>query len=216
MARSNPRRAAAGGFTLVELLVVVAIMVLVASMAVISVGPMLRGHALRSAARNVQALLCQARTYAATHNTYTALSIGVPDGPIELHVYFSSDTFDADVVNLSNRLLVEGTKTQAYLPTGIRFVHDLPVVGGSSPRNTVAFAPTGCLDAAEMGIANRRIYVVASATQQVDNDLDGQINEDWRDGQNNDGDGQTDEDPPEQAKLIEIVFASGMAQVRDE
>ena len=181
MARSNPSGAATGGFTLVELLVVVAIMVLVASMAVISVGPMLRGRALRSAAGSVQALLYQARTYAATHNTYAALCIGVPDGPMELYAYVD---FVQDVGDPSKRLLVEGTKTQTYLPTGARFADNPPVQGGSGARNTVAFAPTGSLDATQMGMANRFIRVT---------DVRG-----------------------ESTKRIEIVFASGMAQIRDE
>ena len=183
MAQNGPRDTAAGGFTLAELLVVVAIMMLVASMAVVAVGPMLRGRALRSAARTLQALLYQARTYAATHNTCAALTIGVPDGPMELYAYVD---FVQDVGNPSKRLLVEGTKTQAYLPTGTRFAANPPVElpDGSGACDFVAFAPTGSLDLAQMGMANRFIRVT---------DLQG-----------------------ERTKRIEVIFASGMAQIWDE
>ena len=69
--RHNVRRA----FTLTEMLVVVAIILVIASIAVASVIPFLKGRRLAAATRSIQAAVLRARGYAATNRTSATLKV---------------------------------------------------------------------------------------------------------------------------------------------
>jgi Tfp pilus assembly protein FimT len=76
-------------FTLIEMLVVIGIMILVASISIVSVAPMMKGRHLDSAARVVQSALYRARTYAATMRKDTKVEFydsGSDKGKIEVTV----------------------------------------------------------------------------------------------------------------------------------
>jgi prepilin-type N-terminal cleavage/methylation domain-containing protein len=64
------------GFTLVELLVVMGIVLVVASLAAAAFSSMTRGRTVAAAAHGIRTVLVQARSYAATHNVQTRVLLG--------------------------------------------------------------------------------------------------------------------------------------------
>jgi len=158
MGRRTPNRAGPKGFTIIELLVVVAIMALVASMAVVAIAPMLRGRSMRSAAQSLQALIYQARSYAATYRKNATLYLGAPDGPLEVY-----PTLDAALARDPKRRV--GGKS-AYFPPGAVFLNDPPAQAGSGPRSTVVFSPTGSLDSDVMGTGPCQIRIADAQGQR--------------------------------------------------
>jgi Tfp pilus assembly protein FimT len=71
-------------FTLIEMLVVIGIMILVASISIVSVAPMMKGRHLDSAARVVQSALYRARTYAATMRNEATVKFEKNEGKITI------------------------------------------------------------------------------------------------------------------------------------
>jgi prepilin-type N-terminal cleavage/methylation domain-containing protein len=63
------------GMTLVELLTVMGIIAVVATMSVVTFAPFMRGRALDSAAHALKNAVWQARSYAATHNVRAVLAL---------------------------------------------------------------------------------------------------------------------------------------------
>ena len=139
--RKDTERAA---FTLIELLTVVGIMLMLASVTLIAVAPFIRGRSSGAAARVVQAAIYQARTYAATQGSNAT-------------VYFDPATrsftlYASTYIHPDNRLDERAT----FLPPGIRFVVNAagdPVVqaSGTLSRRTLVFRPSGSLDPTQMG-----------------------------------------------------------------
>ena len=179
--RASRRRA----FTLVELLVVIGIMMLLASMSVIAIAPLFRGSALGAGARVVQAVVYQARTYAATQGVNATAFFDV--GNRSMSIYANPNMAPGDRVD-----------EPEFLPTGISFwvyANGIPVTQVWTPPtppnpppvligNRLVFRPSGSLDPMYMGgIGNRQIRI---------------------------------QDQSGSRKVIEVIFASGLVDIRDE
>lgn len=152
-------RAQPAGITLVELLVVMGIIALVASLATVAFVPMVRGRALSSAAYALKNSVWQARTYAAAHNVRAGL-------------FLYTNPLRAEV----RECLPSGASSSApvakplYLPGGVRFYSSRPVdrlqrVSGvvqlqsSGMASSLTFMPSGSLDpsAPSLGAVNVQI-----------------------------------------------------------
>ncbi len=75
--RSETGAGARRGFTLLELLAVMAIIVIVAGISVAAFANITRGGAVTTVAHRVRALVWQARSYAAGHNVQTRVLFGI-------------------------------------------------------------------------------------------------------------------------------------------
>jgi prepilin-type N-terminal cleavage/methylation domain-containing protein len=139
-----------GGITLVELLVVMGIIALVASLATVAFVPMVRGRALSSAAYALKNSVWQARTYAAAHNVQTRLRLTNANPCMAVIQQRNPDgTWNAAPV-----------AKPLYLPGGVRFYSNPPVdrlqprVNGvvqlqsSGVGTELVFMPSGSLDPA--------------------------------------------------------------------
>ena len=138
-------------FTLTELLVVVGIIALVASLTTAAVLPMLEGRSLRNGARTVQSLLYQARAYAAVNRAKTNLVFYTTDQSMLL-------SNDADGAAIDKR---------AFLPRGVKFADDPPVTAASGGVTVVAFGSTGSLDTTAMGLGNCRVRLSDMAGDKI-------------------------------------------------
>lgn len=196
-------RPARRAFTLVELIVAISIMALMASLVALAMVPFMKGRSLSSGARTVQAMIYQARTYAATQRCNATLYFNSVDRSITL---FNSPTGVPSTID--NRV-----DEPEFLPHGVKFnvagsgpqnvVHR---TSGSSSRKVLVFSPSGSLDPSAAGMAavgNWEIRLVRE--NAVDEDDDGLIGEDAPGGADYD-----------EQKVLEIVFASGLVRVSDQ
>ena len=151
-------RGRCGGFTLVEMLVVVGIMVLLTSIVVMATVPALRGHSLGAGARLVQAMIYEARTYAATQRCNATL-------------YFDSEERSITLFNspLGVPMFIDNrVQEPEFLPRGVVFqVPDDDPLGivtrGASTQPHMVFAPGGSLDpspGAMAGVGNWQVRLV--------------------------------------------------------
>ena len=138
-------------FTLTELLVVVGIIAMMAALTTAAVLPMLEGRSLRNGARAVQALLYQARTYAAVNRAKANLVFYTADQSMLL-------SNDADGLAIDKR---------AFLPRGVKFADDPPVTAVSGGTIEVSFGSTGSLDTTAMGLGNCRIRLSDMAGDKI-------------------------------------------------
>ena len=152
-------RRARRAFTLVEVLTVMGIMVLLATIVVIAVAPFLKGRSLASGARVVQGVIYQARAYAATQRTRAT-------------VYFDPD--EGSVAVYANPYVVPGVygnrvDQPEFLPAGVRFDDSSGAVvtdAGDPPNakgNILVFSPTGSLDPLYMGTGNSSVRLTDDA-----------------------------------------------------
>ena len=175
-------------FTLVELLVVIGIMILLASMSVIAIAPMFRGSALAAGSRIVQAVVYQARTYAATQGTNATVFLDVANRSMSIS-------------SIPNSGLQYRVDEPEFLPTGIRFVVD---ANGNSAPFTRGWTPApGCRPAPP---TTYRGYLVFRPSGSIDPIAMG-------------GTGNWEvriEDERCSRKVIEVIFVSGLTDIRDE
>lgn len=141
------------GFTVVELLVVVGIILVVASVAVASVIPFMKGRKLNSATRTLQAAVMRARSYAATRRTKATMRIfpaenqlviydsiraaEAAESPDDRQYTYNSQTYD---------LLDARAGEPLDLPKGVEFwtpdaAPNSPVVSFNADRNGVPNSP---------------------------------------------------------------------------
>jgi prepilin-type N-terminal cleavage/methylation domain-containing protein len=161
----SPRKAVApgrpflrrGGFTLIEILVAVGIMVLLTSIVVMATIPALRAHSLGAAARQVHAMIYEARTYAATQRCKATLYFDTEERSITL---FNSPLGVPTVI--ANRV-----QEPEFLPRGVAFQVDddpLQVVRRyEDAQPHMVFAPGGSLDpspGAMAGVGNWTVRLV--------------------------------------------------------
>ena len=140
------------GFTLMELLVTVGIMVLIASIAVAAIAPMLRGRTLASGSHAVQAIIYQARTLAVTALTDATIRFQVSDGRMELY----ATSADAHTLDPAARAALR-VEEPDFLPAGAQFADDPPVLGGGDPSYYLEFDPSGSLDTGTTGVRSIRL-----------------------------------------------------------
>ena len=152
-------RGRCGGFTLVEMLVVVGIMVLLTSIVVMATVPALRGHSLGAGARLVQAMIYEARTYAATQRCNATL-------------YFDSEERSITLFNSPlgvPKFIDNRVQEPEFLPRGVVFKvtsagqvvrRDMQSDEG---RRYIVFTPGGMLDpssGAMEGVGNWQVGLV--------------------------------------------------------
>jgi prepilin-type N-terminal cleavage/methylation domain-containing protein len=113
--RSDIRR----GFTMVELLVVLSIIVFLAGVTAAAVWPYMEGQALRSGARTVQAMLLQTRAYAITNRTRAALYFDAAEKQMVL-VGRAEDMADYLAASEENKKQYRGARPE-FLPKGTQF-----------------------------------------------------------------------------------------------
>ena len=142
-------------FTVVELLVVVAIILLVASVAVASVIPFMEGRKLNSATRTLQAGLMRARSYAANQRTRATMRIFPGEGKAVIYrtikaaemAEASDDRQYTDPITGNTVDLLELRAGEPLdLPQGVSFWTpsadpQSPVVSFNSDRNGVPNTP---------------------------------------------------------------------------
>ena len=134
------------GFTLLELLVVMAIMAVILSLAVAAFRDMGRGAGMRGGVMQFKSTLSLARTTAITKRSVSGVVYGnQPDGRAFYYVTNANDG-------------VIGTKTR--LPNGIMFRH--PTYGLNEFTNSVSFKITGV--GLGMGISNSVITISEAVT----------------------------------------------------
>lgn len=104
------------GFTLIEMLVVIAVVVIVASVTIPMMAPFFKGQALKAGARTVQAMLFHARSEAIGRRTLAGLYLYRQDHPAGLH-----KSGELIVSYDSNRdgSLDEALGAPAFVPEGI-------------------------------------------------------------------------------------------------
>ena len=152
----------ARGFTLVELLVVIGIMALVASMATVAIAPMLEGRSLRAGARMVQSIVFRARAYAVNQRTPATIVLEADGDFMEIYPTptLASGASPADRVD-----------EPTFLPRGIEFVTPLPQTDGPgatfSGETWIVFSRTGGLDEDEMGTGNVEITLEGSGGEET-------------------------------------------------
>jgi len=157
-------RRARRAFTLVEMLTVMGIMLLLATIVVIAVAPFLKGRSLASGARVVQGAIYQARAYAATQRTSATVYFDPEEGTVS--VYATPYIVPGRYANRVDQ--------PEHLPAGVDFKLE-PVSGavvtdpsgGTAKGNTLVFSPTGSLNPLYMGTGNCSIRLMDAAGVNV-------------------------------------------------
>ena len=145
------------GMTLVELLTVMGIIALVATMSVVTFAPFMRGRALDSAAHALKNAVWQARSYAAVHNVRAVLALY--SNPPRAAVYWVDP--QGNVNNISDW---RG-------PAGNPPPQDPPVAKPTTLPGNVAYrSPAAPVDTLNWNDADRRDFVLLNAAG-VDNKL---------------------------------------------
>lgn len=143
-----------GGFTLLELLVVLVILVLMSGVAMSSMGPALEDARWRAGARIVISALHSARSYAVSHHTDAAAQFDTTRNGVSL---FALER-DADGARQWRPITTQAGRFRA-LPPGIRIVD---VTAASAPtasglaEQAITFSPLGQGEDADVTLADPR------------------------------------------------------------
>jgi len=182
-------------FTLVEMLVVIAIIAIVAAMSVVAFAPLMRGQTLSQAASIIQSSIWQARDYAATHRTKATLYLDTEKGKVL--IFKTPD--DADEYADPAIADPEPVSKPEFLPESVNLVtfsfgtkSDQPVIADKEGNFTndnqltdrLVFHPSGSLDPQSMNHSTSNWYVVL-------------------------------EDKKGQQMVIEVIFASGLTRIHE-
>lgn len=122
------------GFTLIELLVVLGIVMIMASVALVSFSTLTRGRVVRKAASGLKAVIWQARNYAASHNVYAVVRFySHPEACAEMYMLpMGTALEDVDFASALTRRVVK----RHFLGKGVAFAD------GSNPVDTL-YRPDG-------------------------------------------------------------------------
>jgi len=158
-----PKPPAKGGFTLVELLVVLVIMVVISGVVTVAMGPSLRDARMRSACRMVASSLNYARSYAATSGK-PARVLFYENGR-RLRVEVPDDTSEG---GRNMRELTTSAGRRRNLPEDV-VVNRIVKVGSSQGTDYIEFDKLGQAEAAvieiiDTGGGNKMYAVVDSIT----------------------------------------------------
>jgi general secretion pathway protein H len=120
LGKLNLRRGA--GFTMLELMVVLVLMVLVYAIVVPKISSVLPGTELKSAARELAAGLRKARSQAVTHKTEAALTLDVEQHQFEIsgdtHNYTLPAKLDISLYTAQSELLQDKVGAIRFYPDG--------------------------------------------------------------------------------------------------
>jgi len=175
------------GMTLVELLTVMGIIALVATMSVVTFAPFMRGRALDSAAHALKNAVWQARSYAAVHNVRAVLALY--SNPPRAAVYWVDP--QGDVNNISDWRGPAGNPPPqdppvakpTTLPGNVTFrwaaapvdvlswdpTNSFVVLGAGGVDNKLVFSPSGSLEpSAPLGVQNAQIGLVGPSGPAVE------------------------------------------------
>ena len=147
------------GFTLIELMVVLAIMVIVSAIAVISVQPILSDAKMRSGCRMVASILNYARSHAVTTNS-AARVVFVEGRSIEVDVYTDSSTSQGSSSSSGSTADKELTPlttsaSHCVLPDGVT-VTQIIKPGGVGDENWLEFSGLGQVEQAVIELTTDR------------------------------------------------------------
>ncbi|MHB9132114.1 MAG: GspH/FimT family pseudopilin [Armatimonadota bacterium] len=138
------------GFSLIELMVVLAIMVIIGSAALVSMAPALAEARLRSGCRNTIAACHYARSYAVSHRTDAWVAFDITNNGLEV----TSRRRDEE----NQDQMVTDTTTAGHfrrLPQGVKIIMvDKPNAPGSEP--TIQFDQTGRAEQAQITLEDER------------------------------------------------------------
>jgi len=120
MKSSSPQMAGTCGFTLVEMLTVMAIVAILSTAAVTSLTGMGSAGRLGAAATSVASFLEQARTYAVTQNTYVYVGFlprasGTPSGEIEMKLLAVASRDGSSVLPAGGTLDLQSANSPAIV-----------------------------------------------------------------------------------------------------
>ncbi|HUV04719.1 MAG TPA: hypothetical protein VMX94_06390 [Armatimonadota bacterium] len=138
------------GFTTIELMVVLIVMVVMSSVVVVSMGPVLRESRLRSGCRMVVSALNYARSYAITNRTYTRVLFDNAKNAVSVHAYAVEQTGEGlmrPVTTPSGRL--------RRLPRGIQIAH-ISKPGVEEEERWVSFTELGRSEKAAITVADEQ------------------------------------------------------------
>jgi prepilin-type N-terminal cleavage/methylation domain-containing protein len=175
------------GMTLVELLTVMAIIAVVATMSVVTFAPFMRGRALDSAAHALKNAVWQARSYAATHNVRAVLALY--SNPSRAAVYWVDP--QGNVNNPGDWRGPTGRPPSqdppvakpTTLPGNVTFrwaaapvdvlswdaTNSFVVLGAGGVDNKLVFSPSGSLEpSAPLGVQNAQIGLVGPSGPAVE------------------------------------------------
>lgn len=120
MKSSSPQMAGTCGFSLVEMLTVMAIVAILSTAAVTSLTGMGSASRLGAAATSVASFLEQARTYAVTQNTYVYVGFllpasGTPSGEIEMKLLAAASRDGSSVLPAGGTLDLQSANSPAIV-----------------------------------------------------------------------------------------------------
>ena len=198
------------GFTLIEMLVVVGVIMLMTAMSVAAFAPFMKGRQLSAGARTVQAAVYQARAYAAANRVRTVLYFATPPLIATMQEDHNIEPWSINLYSLgvdtNGNAVVSDEKIARpeFLPRGVTFLgtpiptdtiyfpdqstpadvppDDMLFDSIAGVGNALVFHPGGSLDPVYMGTVTQHIVL---------------------------------QDPSEQRKRISVMFASGMVYIED-
>jgi type II secretion system protein H len=127
-------------FTLIEMLVVIGVIAVVATIVIVAFAPFFRGKSLDTAAARIKTTVLAARTYAVNYRTTVKLL-----RPVEtaLRLYDLADVPRAEVVNLPRNITIDTITLPWYFtPTGSMRVGTNDAAGETN-TTVVLKAPAG-------------------------------------------------------------------------
>ncbi len=140
------------GFSLVELMVVVAVMAILSGFALPALGAMSAGNALNAAQENLIEILKKARGMAVSHSTFATVTINAAAHTVQLSL--ADGSLPTETIRMSQNINIGGDATLLFSAQGIVAAQagtttvTLASVGyGNLPQRRLGISPTGLVTA---------------------------------------------------------------------